>query len=152
MENKKEKPIFTPRKAAQYFIRPYVLKGNTIPLHPSFNLRHETENYSACIEGSKVVVTKLYGVKIREEFPIKEIMKDVTIEHSYRTGIAGIHASTAEEGYEKRRQEILDFIERLYGELISHKRKFEKDCENWGYVGDLERAAKLLKKAAAFLQ
>jgi hypothetical protein len=68
----------TPRKVAIELIKPYVLKGDTLSLHPSLGLSVREQDYAAHIEGEKVVVSRLYGTEIREEFDIKELMQEIT--------------------------------------------------------------------------
>ncbi|MBI3501318.1 MAG: hypothetical protein HY063_05935 [Bacteroidetes bacterium] len=152
-ENKseKQKPL-SAREAAQDFIRPFVIKGDTMPLHPSTKLRHETEEYSAEIDGEFIVITKLHGAEVKEEFTVSEIMLDVTMEYCYKTGISNISASTAQEVYEKRAKEIKRLLKCLNEKMKGHGEKFKKNSLNWGYVGDLAHVGKQLGELVSFLK
>ncbi|MBI4930501.1 MAG: hypothetical protein HY841_07050 [Bacteroidetes bacterium] len=151
--NKSEKTkTLTARGAAQDFIRPFVMKGDILPLHPSFKLRHDTENYSAHIEGENVVLTRLQGIAVKEEFSVSDIMRDIAMEDLYSKGIADITAATAKEAYEKRLKEVQFLLKQLNMKFKNHKVIFKKNPLNWGYVGDLTRISKELKELISFMQ
>ncbi|MBI4930176.1 MAG: hypothetical protein HY841_05400 [Bacteroidetes bacterium] len=151
-EKTEKQKSLTPREAAQDFIRPYVLKSDTMPLHPSAKLRHETKNYSAHIEETgNVVITKLYGEAIEEKFSLKEIMNDVTLEFIYGKGMTNFTAPTAKEAYALREKEIKLLLKELKVKLKKHRKDFKNYTSNWGYVGDLGHISSKLKEIVLFL-
>ena len=152
MKNKSEKSkTLTAREAVQEFIRPYVLKGDVMALRPFLSLRHDTENYSAHISGENIILTKLNGEEIKEEFTLKEIMLDVTMEYSYSKGMANMTAATAKEAYEKRLKEVNLLLKQLNRKMNIHRDGFKLNQLNWGYVGDVAHIQKGLEELVAFL-
>jgi len=78
----KSRQALSPQKAAKDFIRPYLLKGDTMVFLPNRHLSVETDDYSAHIEKEGIVVTMLYGVPVKEEFSLKDIMGEIIKEIS----------------------------------------------------------------------
>lgn len=152
-KDKTEKPnTLSSREAAQDFVRPYVLKGDIMPLRPFLGLRHDTEQYSARIEGENVLITMLHGKEIKEQFPVSDIIRDVAMEHSYGKGIADITADTAQDAYEIRAAEIKILLKELHLKFKEHKGRFKKNPTNWGYVGDMGHVYKKLREIIASMQ
>ena len=149
---KQEKPdALTARAAVQDFIRPFITKGDSMSFLSSANLRHESENYSAHIEGKNAVLTKLHGKAIKEEFSLKEIMRDIAMEHLHKQGMANITASTAREAYAIRDKEVKMLLRELTAKLKKHRNNFKSNNRNWGYVGDLVRIGRELQELVTFL-
>ena len=142
--NKEE--TLTPREAAKNFIRPYLEKGDTLSLHPHFHASIKTEEYSAHIKNRNiVVVTKLHGTNINEEFLITEIMREIVMNNATKK-IERIENSSPLEQYKKRELEIKTLLIKLKNKLKKHKKDFDKHPSNWGYVGDLGHIAAVLKE------
>lgn len=138
----------TAHEAARNFIRPYILKGDTAALHSSANLRHETEDYSARIDGENVVITKLCGKEIHQQFPVKEIISGIL--QWNMCIIDELKNPSAKEVYLIRDEVIQCLLKSLRARLKNHKAKFSKDEKNWGYPGDLTRVEKLLHEIISF--
>jgi len=151
-DKSEKKQTLAARKAAQNFIRPYVLKGDTMPLLPAAKLRHETKEYSAHIEGENVVVSKLNGIAVQEIFSLNEIMQDISMEYSYGKGMADITADTAKEAYEKRIGQITLLLKELKKKLREHNKKFKSNPLNWGYAGDMAHVQVKLQEIVSFLK
>ena len=149
-KSEKQKTI-SAREAAQDFIRPFIIKGDNVSFLDKTKLRHETKNYSAHIDGVLILLTKLNGEEIKEEFVLKEIMKDVLMEHSHSKGMIGIQAATAKEAYEKWRMEVKLLLKQLNTKLKIHRDGFKMNPLHWGYVGDLAHIQKALNELVTFL-
>ena len=67
----------TPKDVAINLIKPYVLKGDTIELHPANKLSIKEHDYAAHIENESVMVTMLYGTKISESFLVNDLMEEI---------------------------------------------------------------------------
>jgi hypothetical protein len=52
---------------------------------------------------------------------------------------------TAKEAYKKNQTEIKKSISAINKYLIKHSKKFEKQPNNWGFVGDLTYIKETLK-------
>lgn len=146
--NKKDnkKQTLTPREVAKNFIRPYLDKGDTLSLHPSFKASVETEEYSVHILNEKeLVVTKLYGTAINETFLITDIMKDIVMNEVSKK-FEGTEDLSAKLEYAKISEEIVVLLGRLKSKLKGHKRQFLKNPKSWACVGDLAHIAGVLKE------
>jgi len=151
-KDKSEKPkTLTAREAAQNFIRPFVLKGDTAPLRPSANLRHETEDYSAKIDGENVVITKLCGKEIHQQFSVNEIICEMMQWNMCVIDELKKQQASAKEVYLIRDASIQCLLKSLRGRLKDHKAKFSKDEKNWGHVGDLTHVQEILNELIVFL-
>ncbi len=69
--------FLTPKDVAINLIKPSVLKGDTIDLHPTNKLSVKDPDFAAHIEGERVVVTMLYGTKISESFLVNDLMEEI---------------------------------------------------------------------------
>ena len=69
--------FLTPKDVAVNLIKPSVLKGDTIDLHPANKLSVKDPDFAAHIEGERVVVTMLYGTKISESFLVNDLMEEI---------------------------------------------------------------------------
>ena len=72
--------VLTPQEIAKEIVRPYILKGDTMAFLPNNRLSVETDDYSAYVEKGKVFVTMLYDVPVKEEFSLKNIMREIVKE------------------------------------------------------------------------
>jgi len=52
----------------------------------------------------------------------------------------------AQKTYEKLQAELLEKINALQNMIENHEAKFEQNPNNWGYVGDLNRALDLINE------
>ena len=77
MDDELNGSYLTPREVAINLIKPYVLSGDTIELHPVNKLSVKDADYAAHIEKETVVVTMLYGTKISESFSVNELMDEI---------------------------------------------------------------------------
>jgi len=68
------------------------------------------------------------------------------LESSYAPG------ESASSAYVFRSKQIDRLMKSLQKKLALHKKKFASDKGNWGYAGDLEHVAELLKNADDFMQ
>jgi len=65
--------------------------------------------------------------------------------------VLGEDVQSAQEAYTRSVKMVANRLEHLKITLKRHAAKYQKDQHNWGYAGDLERAAELLDDIDDFL-
>ena len=140
-KDKQQTLTITPRDAAIEFIRPYVLKGDMMPLMPHKWLRIDTENYTAQIEKNSVVVSKLNGSEIKESFPLKEVMKAIVEEHRKTFNFD----NSAKAAFRQKEREVNALIEQLLEKLKAHRQQFRQNLFDWSFVGNLTHISEVLE-------
>jgi hypothetical protein len=55
-----------------------------------------------------------------------------------------VSEADADTSYQHRRKEVFDLLKKINSALQQHEQRQRKESKNWGYVGDLGHAKKML--------
>ena len=116
----------TPRDVAINLIKPHVLRGDTIELHPANRLSVKEQDFAAHIEGEQVIVTMLYGTDISEVFLVQDLIDDIIFEKKRSHTVAPGKPRKKRETY-KHKQPEFRFLKAI---LHWHNMKVTKGMVN----------------------